>query len=84
MRCPKCAGKSKTLDTREYRGSPTIMRRHKCLECGHRFRTFEIHEDEYSLMNTNNKFVNEIVGMMRSVEKRYEGYKDGACDTEAT
>ncbi len=41
MRCPSCASDNiKVLDTRE---SPTkdIRRRRKCLNCGHRFTTYE-------------------------------------------
>lgn len=42
MRCPACAGlDDKVVDSRTADDGSAIRRRRECLECGHRFTTFE-------------------------------------------
>lgn len=42
MRCPKCEGKeSRVIDSREVRNGKSIRRRRVCVDCGHRFTTYE-------------------------------------------
>lgn len=42
MRCPKCTHlEDKVIDSRAARNSAVIRRRRMCLECGHRFTTYE-------------------------------------------
>jgi transcriptional repressor NrdR len=42
MRCPSCAGlDDKVVDSRTADDGTAIRRRRECLECGHRFTTFE-------------------------------------------
>ncbi len=42
MRCPKCSCiEDKVLDSRQARDGSSIRRRRTCLECGHRFTTYE-------------------------------------------
>jgi len=42
MRCPKCGGQDdKVIDSRASREGATIRRRRECLQCGHRFTTYE-------------------------------------------
>jgi transcriptional repressor NrdR len=42
MRCPKCGhSDDKVIDSRTIRGGEVIRRRRCCLECGHRFTTYE-------------------------------------------
>lgn len=64
MKCPECGYKSKTLDTREYRKKPGVMRRKECLKCGHRYNSYEIYEAEYNKMLANNQVIDEISGMI--------------------
>lgn len=40
MKCPKCEGKTKVIDT-VHGSSNEVYRRRKCLECDHRFYTQE-------------------------------------------
>ena len=42
MRCPKCTHlDDKVIDSRAVRGGCVIRRRRICLDCGHRFTTYE-------------------------------------------
>ncbi|MEM7385023.1 MAG: transcriptional regulator NrdR [Verrucomicrobiota bacterium] len=42
MRCPKCASDSdKVVDSRSSKDGGAIRRRRECLNCGHRFTTYE-------------------------------------------
>jgi len=44
--CPECgvAGEYMTIDTRWRKKSGRLVRRRKCLTCGHRFNTVEVPE----------------------------------------
>lgn len=42
MRCPKCrAGDTKVIDSRDAEEASSIRRRRACVECAHRFTTYE-------------------------------------------
>jgi transcriptional repressor NrdR len=47
MRCPKCGCQDdKVVDSRASREGATIRRRRECIQCGHRFTTYEEIERE--------------------------------------
>ena len=47
MRCPKCGNQDdKVIDSRASREGATIRRRRQCLQCNHRFTTYEEIENE--------------------------------------
>lgn len=47
MRCPKCGNQDdKVIDSRASREGSTIRRRRQCLDCKHRFTTYEEIEHE--------------------------------------
>jgi transcriptional repressor NrdR len=47
MRCPKCGNQDdKVVDSRASREGSTIRRRRQCLQCSHRFTTYEEIEHE--------------------------------------
>jgi transcriptional repressor NrdR len=47
MRCPKCGNQDdKVIDSRASREGSTIRRRRQCLQCHHRFTTYEEIENE--------------------------------------
>ncbi len=47
MRCSKCGcQEDKVIDSRTSREGATIRRRRECLQCGHRFTTYEEIENE--------------------------------------
>ena len=48
MKCLKCAGVTRTLETREDNLGVTLRRRRECTECKTRFSTFEINERLFS------------------------------------
>lgn len=41
MRCIRCGGQVRTLDTRDRNDNKVVYRRRECLECGKKFSTFE-------------------------------------------
>jgi transcriptional repressor NrdR len=46
MRCPQCdAPDNRVVDTRASRGGRALRRRRECLECAHRFTTYEFIEE---------------------------------------
>lgn len=52
FRCPSCGcGRTQVADSRP--ASDSRIRRTRFCRCGHRFRTMEIHTDEYHLMNAD-------------------------------
>ena len=47
MRCPRCGNDNdKVLESRSNRDGTSIRRRRKCLECGHRFTSYERIEEK--------------------------------------
>jgi transcriptional repressor NrdR len=47
MRCPSCSGvDDKVVDSRMTDDGGTIRRRRECVACGHRYTTFERHEEQ--------------------------------------
>jgi transcriptional regulator NrdR family protein len=58
MKCPKCKGKTKVLDSRR-NPSNNIRRRRKCVKCSYRFSTIEIlkikKEKEIPMLKTSEK-----------------------------
>jgi transcriptional repressor NrdR len=46
MRCPECDGAdNRVVDTRSSRGGRALRRRRECLQCSHRFTTYEFIEE---------------------------------------
>jgi transcriptional repressor NrdR len=77
MRCPFCGGEeSKVIDSRESESGDSIRRRRECLDCEHRYTTYE-RVDEMPLVVikrsgreevfTRSKLLN---GLLRACEKR--------------
>lgn len=77
MRCPKCGHlNDKVIDSRSAREGDVIRRRRVCLQCGHRFTTYEeiikanlrvIKRDGRHEDLDRNKLIN---GILRSCQKR--------------
>jgi len=44
MYCPKCTNKTKVKDSRVMPNKNGIMRRRRCVVCGHNFTTYEEYE----------------------------------------
>lgn len=55
MKCPKCSNDDdKVLDSRSAREGAAIRRRRECLQCGHRFTTYEeIDRDEVLVVKSD-------------------------------
>ena len=55
MRCPSCNhSEHKVVDSRASRGGRAIRRRRECLECAHRFTTYEVIEKEpFTVLKSN-------------------------------
>ena len=49
MYCPKCKNKTKVIDSRAMPNSNGIMRRRRCVVCGHGFTTYEEYESSQNI-----------------------------------
>jgi len=47
MRCPRCLSDTQVVDSRPADGGDQVRRRRRCVskKCGHRFSTYESHEE---------------------------------------
>lgn len=77
MQCPKCHKMNlKVIDSRSAEDNHSIRRRRECLDCGHRFTTFERIEYRPLLVikrdGNRQEFSREklLRGLVRSCEKR--------------
>lgn len=77
MRCPKCECRDdKVIDSRASREGAAIRRRRECLQCGHRFTTYEAIEQQPLMVikrdGRREEFNREklLGGIRRACEKR--------------
>ena len=77
MLCPKCRSvDDKVIDSRSSREGATIRRRRECLQCGHRFTTYEEIEHEGLMVikrdNRREEFSREKLfhGLKKACQKR--------------
>ncbi|MGC8743946.1 MAG: transcriptional regulator NrdR [Verrucomicrobiia bacterium] len=77
MRCPRCGcSKDKVIDSRESRDGTTIRRRRECVNCSHRFTTYEEIERTRLMVikrdNRREEFSREklLNGIRRACQKR--------------
>lgn len=77
MRCPKCGGPDdKVIDSRSSREGRAIRRRRVCLQCGHRYTTYEqIERTELVVLKRDGRrelFSREklLSGLRKACEKR--------------
>lgn len=67
--CPACKGrKVSVIDSRQAAHEETRWRRRrKCSKCGHRWTTYELHEDE--LINLANSWSDKLEAIRRIIEE---------------
>ena len=77
MRCPKCGNQDdKVIDSRASREGSTIRRRRECLQCEHRFTTYEEIEHEGLMVvkrdGRREEFSKEklLAGLKKACQKR--------------
>lgn len=77
MKCPNCGCEdSKVIDSRPVEENNSIRRRRECLECGHRFTTYEIVESFQPLVvkkdGTKEYFEKSklLSGLVKACQKR--------------
>ena len=77
MRCPKCGNQDdKVIDSRASREGSTIRRRRQCLQCQHRFTTYEEIENEGLMVvkrdNRREEFSRDklLSGVRKACQKR--------------
>jgi transcriptional repressor NrdR len=82
MRCPKCGNQDdKVIDSRASREGSTIRRRRQCLQCEHRFTTYEELEHEGLMVvkrdGRREEFSKEklLSGLKKACQKRPIGPK---------
>jgi transcriptional repressor NrdR len=77
MRCPKCScQEDKVIDSRASREGATIRRRRECIQCAHRFTTYEEVEREGLMVlkrdGRHEEFSREklLAGLKKACQKR--------------
>lgn len=54
--CPSCEGATKIYDTRTYRDEQRdfiyVVRKHRCLECGHKYKSMETYMELWQTLLT--------------------------------
>lgn len=77
MRCPSCGNKDdKVVDSRSTRDGSAIRRRRECVECGHRFTTYEYIEHRPVMVikkdGNRERYSREKIleGLLKACEKR--------------
>ena len=77
MRCPKCGcQEDKVIDSRASREGATIRRRRECLQCNHRFTTYEEVEHEGLMVSKRDGRREEfsrdklLLGIKKACQKR--------------
>ena len=90
MKCPNCGClDSKVVDSRQNAESNNIRRRRECLECQHRFTTFEVIEsiELIVIKKDGSKELFDrsklLSGLMKACEKRPVNAEQIAADIEA-
>ena len=71
MRCPKCGhNDSKVIDSRPSENQEAIRRRRECIECGHRFTTYERRDESPLLIikKDNSKEIFNREKLLRGLE----------------
>ena len=77
MRCTKCGGiNDKVVDSRESKDGLSVRRRRECLDCGHRFTTYE-HLEHSDMRVVKRDGIREpfsreklLNGLLKACEKR--------------
>lgn len=75
MRCPKCSGRVKVVDTTNSEENE-IYRKRKCLDCGHVFYTteFEVEQTNAFLHEYHKSFRSNKPGWRRNGKRAYTIY----------
>ena len=74
MRCPKCrSNQSKVGDSRQrVERLDTVYRRRRCLNCSHRWNTYEIDEAAYASLTSNDKTLRSIFAFAEKFQASVE------------
>ena len=75
MYCPKCKNKTKVTDSRPMENKNGIMRRRRCVVCGHNFQTYEEYESSQAIAENAGlrallKKVTEVGDLARSIRAK--------------
>lgn len=77
MKCPKCGSQEdKVIDSRTWKDGAVIRRRRECLQCAHRFTTYEeIERMDLRVVKRDGRYEafdrkKMIVGILKACEKR--------------
>jgi transcriptional repressor NrdR len=77
MRCPKCGFvEDKVIDSRPWKDGAVIRRRRECLNCSHRFTTYEeIEREDLRVIKRDGRYEpferrKLIAGVLKACEKR--------------
>ncbi|MFH1066972.1 MAG: transcriptional regulator NrdR [bacterium] len=77
MKCPKCGSQEdKVIDSRTWKDGAVIRRRRECLQCNHRFTTYEeIERMDLRVIKRDGRYESfdkkkMVIGILKACEKR--------------
>lgn len=73
--CPKCNGETVVVDSRVRKTVPYLYRRRVCLNCKHRFSTYEIGCKELMEILKQNASVETYIKVKKDLLEEFEGEK---------
>ena len=73
MKCPKCNSEQTTCyDSRSTRQDARRLRRYKCLDCGHRFKTLELYDEDVACLEDIPKKMEAALNALRAATMALE------------
>lgn len=76
MKCPKCNAYGLAIADSRPDGE-TIRRRRKCLNCGYRFTTYEISEEDYRKVKNDEALVADVISYLDVFFEKVSERKNG-------
>ena len=65
--CPVCGYDTEVFDSRHKEETGVIVRKRKCLSCGHIFRTAEISIETYEELKHKTDIANKVIGFAKNL-----------------
>lgn len=79
MTCKKCGGQNLyVIDSRPGWSRVGYRRRRECADCGERITTYEVMQEEYSLILQSKRILKQVKAMLEKYEKETREFEDSA------
>lgn len=74
--CPKCLASAQVIDSRPIKSTTGAIRRRRECECGERFSTIEIREDDLQELILAKQYLSTLTVQLDAVEQLNQAMKD--------